>query len=156
MVKGIVAEDFVNYKVPSMFISTVQCDWKCCNGDPALCQNSVLLNTPNTEIKDIDIYHAFKQNDISKAVVIGGLEPFMQFDELVDLIDLFRSSGETCDFVIYTGYYPNEVSDEISVLLSYKGIIIKFGRYMPDRQPIFDDVLGVTLASDNQFAVRIT
>ena len=29
-VKGIIEEDFVNYKVPSMFINTCFCDFKCC------------------------------------------------------------------------------------------------------------------------------
>ena len=29
-VKGIVEEDFINYKVSSMFINTCFCDFKCC------------------------------------------------------------------------------------------------------------------------------
>ena len=28
-IKNIIEEDFVNYKVPSMFIATSRCDFKC-------------------------------------------------------------------------------------------------------------------------------
>jgi hypothetical protein len=31
-------------------------------------------------------------------------------------------------------------------------IIVKFGRYRPNQEPHFDKVLGVELASDNQYA----
>ena len=44
-VKGIIEEDFVNYKVPSMFINTCFCDFKCCTElglDVGVCQNSPL------------------------------------------------------------------------------------------------------------------
>ena len=36
-----------------------------------------------------------------------------------------------------------------------KNIIIKFGRFIPNRPSRYDEVLGVELASDNQFAKRI-
>lgn len=58
--------------------------------------------------------------------------------------------------VIYTGYYPQEMENQIQALSSYKNIIIKFGRYIPNKEPVYDDVLGVKLASDNQFAERIS
>ena len=58
--------------------------------------------------------------------------------------------------MIYTGYYPNEIKQEISILKKYKNIVIKFGRYVPDNDKHFDEVLGVYLASDNQFAERIS
>lgn len=41
-------------------------------------------------------------------------------------------------------------------MLNYGGtIIIKFGRYVPGSVPIQDPVLGVTLASSNQYAERL-
>ena len=58
--------------------------------------------------------------------------------------------------VIYTGYYPQEIEEQVKALSSYKNIIIKFGRYVPNSTPVYDEVLGVTLASDNQFAERIS
>ena len=39
--------------------------------------------------------------------------------------------------------------------VNMKGVIIKFGRFIPNRPSRYDEVLGVTLASDNQFAMRV-
>ena len=34
----------------------------------------------------------------------------------------------------------------------YENIIVKFGRYVPNQLPHYDNVLGIKLASDNQYA----
>ena len=158
-VKAIVAEDFVNYKLPSMFISTCFCDYKCCTElglDIGVCQNAPLAQSENVEIPDQTIYEHFVNNPITKAVVIGGLEPMIQINEVVDLIKLFRNQGEDCPFVIYTGYYPNEIPEPLERLKQHKNIIVKFGRYIPDSQSKYDEILGVTLASSNQYAEIIS
>lgn len=158
-VKNIVVEDFCNYKQPSMFIVSAVCDFKCCKQygfDTSICQNSSLTSTPTIEVDDEDIFNMFISNNITKSVVIGGLEPFLQFNEVLRLIDLFRRRGEQCDFIIYTGYYPNEIQSQIDELARYTGIIIKFGRYIPNTPSIFDPLLGINLASDNQFSVRVS
>ena len=52
-VKGVIEEDFVNYKVPSMFINTCFCDFKCCTElglDIGVCQNSPLAQSDTKEI----------------------------------------------------------------------------------------------------------
>lgn len=158
-VKAIVAEDFINYKLPSMFIATCFCDYKCCTElglDIGVCQNAPLVQQENKEIDNQIIYEQFINNPITKAVVIGGLEPMIQINEVIELINLFRNQGEDCPFVIYTGYYPNEIPEPLERLKQYKNIIVKFGRYIPNSQPIYDEVLGVTLASDNQYAKVIS
>ena len=158
-VKDIIIEDFLNYKEPSMFIVSAVCDWKCCTEcglDISVCQNAVLMSSPTKNISNESILNAFTTNDITKAVVIGGLEPFLQFDELIDLIRLFRRSNENCMFVIYTGYYKNEIKDYIRILSAIDNIIIKFGRFIPNRSSRYDGVLGINLASDNQYAERIS
>ena len=158
-VKAIVAEDFINYKLPSMFISTCFCDWKCCTElglDIGVCQNSPLAQLDNNEIDNQIIYEQFIKNPIAKAVVIGGLEPMIQINEIVDLINLFRSKGQNCPFVIYTGYYPNEIPEPLERLKQYKNIIIKFGRFVQDSQPKYDEILGIMLASENQYAEVIS
>lgn len=158
-VKAIIAEDFINYKLPSMFISTCFCDYKCCTElglDIGMCQNAPLAQAENIDIPDKTIYEHFVNNPITKAVVIGGLEPMIQINEVVDLIKLFRNQGEDCQFVIYTGYYPNEVPEPLERLKQYKNIIVKFGRYIPNNQSKYDEVLGVTLASSNQYAEMIS
>ena len=158
-VKAIVAEDFVNYKFPSMFITTCFCDWKCCTElgiDIGVCQNAPLAQSENKDIDNQIIYEQFIKNPITKAVVIGGLEPIIQINEVIDLINLFRTNGENCPFIIYTGYYPNEISKTLKHLKQYKNIIIKFGRYIPNRPKRYDDILGIDLISDNQYAEVIS
>ena len=104
---------------------------------------------------DKDILKAFQSNDITKAVVIGGLEPFQQSAELVGLIETFRSAGETCPFVIYTGYTPEEIKGVTDILRPFGNIIVKYGRYRPGDAPHIDQVLGVPLVSNNQFAAEL-
>lgn len=158
-VKAIVAEDFINYKMPSMFISTCFCDWKCCHEqglDIGVCQNAPLVQQENKEIDNQIIYKQFISNPITKAIVIGGLEPMIQINEVIELINLFRTQGENCPFIIYTGYYPIEIPKPLEQLKQYKNIIVKFGRYNPTIPEKFDEVLGVTLASSNQYAKVIS
>ena len=57
--------------------------------------------------------------------------------------------------VIYTGYYPSEIAEQLKKLFKFKNIIIKFGRFIPNDKTRYDQVLGVTLSSSNQFAQTI-
>ncbi len=159
LIKDIIEEDFTNYKQPSMFIATCFCTWKCpkeLNMDLAICQNQPLAKAPNIEIPADEIFRRYSQNPITSAIVIGGLEPFLQFDEILELIKYFREHACNDTFVIYTGYYPHEIERQINTLRQYQNIIVKFGRYIPNHKPHFDSVLGVQLASDNQYAIQIS
>lgn len=154
-VKAIKDEDFVNYKAPCMFISTCFCDWKCCheaNIPEIICQNNELASMSIVEISADNIYRRYINNAISEAVVIGGLEPIKQFDEIYELIKTFRLNNCEDYFVIYTGYNKNEITDCVKRLCDFKNIIIKYGRFVPNQKPHYDSVLGVNLISDNQFA----
>jgi len=156
--KTIIDEDFINYKKPSMMLATCQCDWKCLkdnNLDMSICQNSELAHQKTIEISNEKIIARYLNNPISQTLVIGGLEPFLQFKELLLLIHDFREKCED-EVVIYTGYYPSEIKKELKQLKEYSNIIVKFGRYDPTRLKIFDIVLGVWLASYNQFAIKIS
>lgn len=155
-VKGIVVEDFTNYKLPSLFISTCYCDFKCCKEAGVsvdICQNAPLARAATKEVDNETILRAFVDNPITKAVVVGGMEPMLQIEELEELLKTFREAGQRCDFVIYTGYEYDEIKVPLSRLLPYHPIVVKFGRYMPNRPTRHDDILGVTLASDNQYAM---
>lgn len=157
--RGIVFEDFVNYKIPSLFLITTSCNWKCCKeaGIPIeVCQNSPLMQSSIKEYSDEAIYKAYIQNNITRAVVVGGLEPMEQLDELIHLIGVFRNNGCSDPFVIYTGFNRDEVSYQIEQLEQFSNIVVKFGRYVENSTPIYDEILGVTLASSNQYAQRIS
>ena len=157
VLKGIQIEDFLQYKKPSMFLITKSCTFKCekdC-GKSLLCQNGNLVRAKDIEVANITILKSYHSNPITKALVIGGLEPFDQFEEVKDLIHAFRNTCED-DVVIYTGYNYDEIVDQVEYLRQFRNIIIKFGRYIPDHKPHYDDVLGVYLASDNQYAEKIS
>jgi len=159
-VKTIVEEDFTNYKKPAMFIGTISCGGKCCReaGIPlSVCQNDGWRSRAPIEVNDFELCARYIRNNITNAIVIGGLEPFEQFDEVETFIYALRIIyGCQDDVVIYTGYYPQEIEKQIKALSVYRHIIIKFGRYIPNSRPVYDKVLGVTLASGNQFAERIS
>lgn len=157
--KGITEEDFTNFKLPSMFIATCFCDFKCCKElglGLEVCQNEPLAQASIKEIPDNIIYTHFASNPISKAVVFGGMEPFLQFEEILSLLRIFRNNKCDAPFVIYTGYYPEEIVSRLEQLASYKNVIVKFGRFVPGDKPHLDPVLGVELASNNQYAEQIT
>lgn len=154
-VKNIIYEDFVNYKKPSMFIATSKCTFKCDKeAGCQVCQNSDLANSPIIEINNDEIIKRYLDNPITEAVVIGGLEPFDTFEELYYFIKDFRRKSND-DIVIYTGYYPEEISEKIRQLSLFLNIVIKFGRFIPNQKSHYDTVLGIELASDNQEAIRM-
>ena len=158
LIKGLNECDFVNYKKTSMFIVFPTCDWKCereC-GKKGLCQNRSLATAKTIDISYDEIAQRYVNNPITKAIVMGGLEPFDSLFDLYALIYILRSYTED-DIVIYTGYTEEELKrQKIDPLYKYKNIIIKYGRYVPGQEPHYDEVLGVKLASDNQYARRIS
>ena len=155
IIKGLVEEDFANYSKPSMFVITPTCSFKCdkeCG--QAVCQNMPLISQPNIDVDDDVIISHYMSNAITRAIVIGGLEPFDSPD-LYNFIWHIRQITK-CDIVIYTGYYEHEIQLYIDRLKNdFNNIIVKFGRYIPNQQPHYDEVLGVMLASDNQKGVKI-
>ena len=157
IIKGLTDEDFVNYKKPAMFIATSKCSFKCekeC-GITGMCQNHPLATAFEISLPNEKIVERFLSNDISEAIVFGGLEPFDQFDELFLLIKEFREKTNV-DIVVYTGYNENEIQEQIEKLKQFENIIIKFGRFIPHQKSHFDDTLGIYLASENQYAKQIS
>ena len=158
-VKGITDEDFVNYKMPSMFIATACCSFKCdVNAGMPICQNSKLVQQPTHDIRDQIIVDRYKSNPITKAIVFGGLEPIDQWTELWHLIAWFRAANVNDDIVIYTGYDKEDIEYFVDQLVNDFGrhgnLVIKYGGYIPGDEPHLDTELGVMLASDNQYAER--
>lgn len=157
VIKGLIDEDFVNYKNPSMVIMFPRCSWKCekeCG--KRVCQNGALALSPDIHIDAKALIERYLSNPITSAIVIGGLEPLDDYGELIYFLNYLRNQYEcNDDVVIYTGYEKNEIAGELRDLASYGNIIVKYGRFIPNQQPHFDEVLGVNLASNNQHAIRL-
>ena len=157
IIKNIIDEDFTNYKTCVMFIGFPTCTFKCekdcgCTG---MCQNSELVKAPSINIPVVNIVNRYLSNPISSGVVLGGLEPFDSSEQLIEFTKVYRDYTED-PLIIYTGYYKEEVKTVIDELKQYKNIIIKFGRYTPNQTPHYDETLGIYLASDNQYAEKIS
>ena len=151
---GIINEDFVNFKKPCMVIEFPYCDFKCDkeNGNQ-ICQNYMLSKELTINIPVDVITRLYCNNDITKAIVFQGLEPFdSKTTDLLDLISSLRLHTED-PIIIYTGYNKDEINLEYFKSFScFKNIIIKWGRFIPNQKSHYDKVLGVNLASDNQYA----
>jgi hypothetical protein len=157
-VKGIIDTDFVNYKFPCMTIESPYCNFKCDRecGQP-VCQNSLLATAPVYDYSDDSIIKLYQNNTIAHALVFQGLEPFDTFDDLRDFIFKFRNCYSiTDDIIIYTGYNKDEIENQLIELQQFPNIIVKFGRYVPNCELHYDEILGVKLASPNQYAERIS
>ena len=152
---GIIDEDFINYKKTCMTLEFPYCTFKCDReyGRP-VCQNSTLANAPIIDIATEKIIDRYLNNSISEAVCFQGLEPFDSWNELYDFVSKFRYNCKD-DIVIYTGYMEEEIFDKVIILRQYKNITIKFGRFIPNQEKHYDNVLGVWLASDNQYGKKI-
>ena len=153
--KGIIDYDCVNYKESCMTLMFPYCSFKCdrengCN----VCQNSSLVEEKTLDISMEYIVKIFNDNLLTHAICFQGLEPLESWDELKDFITLFRSQS-TAPIVIYTGYNKEEIEDKIEWLKEQKPMTIKYGRFVPNQQPHYDAVLGVNLASNNQYAEEL-
>lgn len=157
IIKGVLDEDFANYRQPSMFISTATCSFKCeKESGVSCCQNSGLARKGAFEIDDDWLIVRYLSNPITKSIVFGGLEPMDQFGELDEFLQKLRRQYHCDDtVVIYTGYEPYEIPEQVERLKNYLPIVVKFGRFLPNQEKHYDEVLGVMLASPNQRGVAL-
>ena len=152
--KGIIDYDCTNYKNPTLTLEFPYCDFKCdkLNGCK-VCQNSALAAEPNIEVKLDTIWDIYNCNPITKGFCCQGLEPLDSIDELLGFIYYIRKIRYCNDpIIIYTGYNKEEVTKFIYQITQYKNIIIKWGRYILGDEPHYDKILGIKLASNNQYA----
>lgn len=151
-IKGITDTNFTDYKLPSLYIATPNCSFKCdkeCGR--AVCQNSTLTCNITYTISNAAIAKIYNDNPITQAIVFGGLEPLDSTDLLEAITDL-QLLCKIKRIVIYTGYTEEEVQFKFPALLLTTNLVIKYGRFVPDQLHHFDEVLGVQLASNNQYA----
>lgn len=162
-IKDLVEVDFANYKKPSMFVIFPKCDFKCdYEAGCSICQNSHLARGTVIDVPYHMIVSRYIKNPMTEAIVFGGLEPILSYEDMYNLIDCFREVTND-DIVIYTGYTEEELESTyfnahlvLEELADFPNIIIKFGRFVPYQEKHYDEVLGVELASPNQYARRIS
>ena len=171
IVKGIIDEDFVNYRKPSMYIAFPRCTFKCDKYNQCeICQNSSLAKEKDIEITKEALIERYLANPITQAIVLSGLEPFDSVLDLISFISCVRNDYKcNDDIVIYTGYTekeltsghydggtPEVLTNFYQFICGFPNIIIKFGRFVMSDTPHFDEVLGVSLASNNQYAKEVS
>lgn len=157
--KGIIDCDFSNYKEPVLTLEFPYCNFKCdkLNGQQ-VCQNSSLTREPNINIPIKKIWEMYKQNPLTKGFCLQGLEPLDSINEILDFLRYIRGNNLCNDpIIIYTGYNKEEITKElIDQITDFNNIIVKWGRFIMNQEPHFDKILGVKLASDNQYAEQIS
>jgi len=155
---GIIDEDFVNYKKICMTLMFPHCNFKCEKYfEEHICQNYLLQFKDTVDIDIDNIIQRYYNNPITSAICFQGLEPLDSWYNVGVFINTIRLQYNILDdIVIYTGYNKNEILALIDELKIHQNIIIKYGRYIPNQKPHYDKVLGVELASDNQYAERIS
>ena len=99
-------------------------------------------------------------DDISEAICFQGLEPLDSYQDCLKIIKALRNSEnpkKDDDIVIYTGYTEDEVREKgfLDELRQYGNIVLKVGRFIPNQEQHFDDVLGVKLFGENQYGLRL-
>ena len=152
--KGIIDYDTVNYKEPVLTMEMPRCDFKCdvLNGCK-VCQNSQLAAEPDIDVSFEDIWQLYCANPLTKGFCFQGLEPFNSLTDIYNFVDFIRAGMDCNDvIIIYTGYNRNECAEIVDFLHNYPNIIIKWGRFIMNDQPHYDGILGVNLASSNQYA----
>ena len=151
---NLIDEDIINYKKVSMFVGLPYCSGKCWKEqglDCSICQNESLRNSKIISIDENDLINRYLANPLTEAIVFGGMEPFDSSEDLQCFLMNFRHNyADTV--VIYTGYTEEEVKEKFSWIFLYENIIIKYGRFIPNQEKHFDKLLGVNLASPNQYA----
>lgn len=156
--KTIVEESFEYYREPVMLLAFPTCTFKCCReaGLPiTTCQNEPWCRQPDYEYTNEEIIERYLTNSFVHGLCCGGFEPLDSFNELFSFLKDFRKvTDDVC--IVYTGYNPEEKEEEVKQLAQFKNVIIKYGRFCPGDKPHEDPVLGVTLASDNQYAIKIS
>lgn len=155
--KGIIDCDFTNYKEPVLTLEFPTCDFKCDKlNNCKVCQNSNLAVESNIDISLDKIWDLYEANPLTKGFCCQGLEPFDSPLELLDFVEYIRYY---CDdtIIIYTGYGKSEIEPAfLTFLKQFPNIIIKWGRFILGDEPHYDEVLGVKLASNNQYGEKIS
>lgn len=150
-IKNLMDEDTLYYKNVSMYVGCQSCSSVF----------GTLTDYPDIEISAENLAERYINNNNSSAVVFGGSESFDFIDDIISFIDLIRNKYHNDDnIIIYSDYSEDEIKikykNYYKALKEYSNIIIKFGRFMPGQDSHMDNILGIRLRSNNQYAKKIS
>lgn len=158
LVTEITDNDTRFYKKPSLYVATAKCSFKCDRecGEP-ICSEYSKAGVRGIHYTPKQILNKYISSLHAEALVFGGMEPFDSAIDLYLCIKEFRAAYQNVPIIIWSGYTPDELNELgfLTPLLQFPNIIIKFGRYVPDDKPHYDQLLGVRLASRNQRAYKL-
>ena len=152
--KQIIDESVGDYKETSMLLIAPECAWKCVG-----CHNTHLLKLITKNFPDEEILERFQKNPLSKAIVLGGLEPFDCMEEVRAFLQTLRESNivnPKPTVIIYTGYDFPDIEQELirtgldEEMKKHDKVLLKYGGYLPGYNPTYNPLLGINLASPNQ------
>ena len=153
-----IRESFTEYYKTGLLIATPFCTDKCSKDlglEVSLCHNCLIENEYE-EISNKDILQRYKDGQgLFKSLIFAGREPMDSFEELVELIRDFRELYND-DIVIYTGFYKNEIFSKLAIIKMFENIVVKFGRFIPNQEKVYDNILQVYLANKEQYVEKIS
>lgn len=159
--KGILWTDFVNYKKVCTTLEFPICDFKCCKEcGKGICQNLPIVDYPDITVQVSYMIKNYLNDDITEAICFQGLEPLDSYDDCLKIIKALRNSEnpkKDDDIVIYTGYTEDEVREKgiYDELKHYHNIVLKVGRFVPNQEQHYDEILGIKLFGENQYGIRL-
>ncbi len=156
-----IRDSFHEYRKSGLLIAVRDCDYKCCHEggyDISMCHNYHLDGAKEIELSPDNLGNRIINNNTIDCIVIAGKEPMLDkyFNDIVSTINYLRNNKWNKDIVIYTGYTEEELKEKINILKNNKNIIIKFGRFIPNQKPIYDEIGGIFLANHGQYFKRIS
>ncbi len=158
--RAIIDSDCNHYKDFTMVLFAPYCTWKCCTecGIPeSSCANHCFQQQDVKEYPNEAIINRYISNPLHGGLCIAGAEP-LDSNDLRGFLKEFRAAVPDV-IIIYTGYTADEpiVVEFIDWLTKndINDVILKVGRYIPDGTKHIDPILGVPLASENQYAIKV-
>ena len=147
--------DLVNYKDPTFMIASgISCTFKCereCG--ERVCQTHPRLKEEVINYTISNAIWRYDRQSLSTSITFQGLEPLDNIIQLIWFLVEFRKNHND-KVIIWTGYTEDECEPFINLLkeLNISNIIIKFGRYVPNKESHFDELLGVILSNPEQYS----
>lgn len=107
----------------NLVMYTSYCDWE----HPLFSrqENNELIKRVRFRVWFDDLHYLAKSKD---KIIITGLEPFNQYEEIKSLIDYFKECKLDTKFIIHTGLSKKALRQQLNELKQFDNVSIIFGR----------------------------